>query len=162
MAIIIDGHNLIPKIKGLSLSDPDDERKLIELLQEYCRFHRKKVEVFFDGAPPGQARSQTFGLVTARFVRQGKTADEAIRERLVRLKRAGPNWTVVSSDLQVQAAARRARAQVVSAEQFAGSLMQTLAGNAETPDDQREVQLDDEEIEQWLQIFGNRKNRGAE
>ena len=29
---VVDGHNLVPKVPGMSLSDPDDETKLISLL----------------------------------------------------------------------------------------------------------------------------------
>lgn len=161
MSIIIDGHNLIPKIQGLTLRDLDDEQKLIELLQEYCRLQRKRVEVYFDNAPPGQTRSQKFGLVTAHFVRSSRTADDAIRERLRQLKRAAQNWTVVSSDLQVQAAARWARARTISSEQFARQMIQTLAAGEEPAGEPREPDLADEEIEQWLKLFGGTKDTGA-
>jgi predicted RNA-binding protein with PIN domain len=154
MSIIIDGHNLIPKIEGLSLRDPEDERKLIEMLQEYCRLQRKKAEVFFDNAPPAQARSQRFGQVMARFVRSGRTADDAIRDRLGQLKHSAQNYTVVSSDFQVQVAAREAHAQVVSSDQFAQQLRKTLMNAEGTTAEPREPRLDDEEIEDWLRLFG--------
>jgi predicted RNA-binding protein with PIN domain len=155
MSIIIDGHNLIPKIQGLALNDLDDEHKLIELLLEYCRLQRKKVEVFFDNAPPTQARSQNYGLVTARFVRQGKTADDAIRERLGQLKRTAQNWTVVSSDREVLAAARWAKAQTLTTDQFANQLRQALNAGPERPEGQGQPEpaLDEAEIENWLKIF---------
>ena len=82
MAYLIDGHNLIPKIAGLSLSAIDDEQELINRLQAYCRRERKTVEVFFDQAPPGFAGTRAYGAVKAHFVRKGRTADEAIRLRL--------------------------------------------------------------------------------
>ncbi len=154
MSVIIDGHNLIPKLNGLSLHDLDDEERLIELLQEYCRLSRKKVEVFFDNAPPTQARSQKFGLVTARFIRQGKTADEAIRERLRQLKRTAQNWTVISSDHEVLAAARWAKAHTLTTDQFAGLLKQVLNAGLEKPAGQQEPALDAQEIKNWLKIFG--------
>ncbi len=106
MPYLIDGHNLIPKIPGLSLQAEDDEQQLITLLLEFCRLQRKQVEVYFDNAPPGGVRARNFGNVIARFVRQGSTADQAIRQRLERLGRAARNWTVVSSDLAVQTEAR--------------------------------------------------------
>ena len=56
MPYIIDGHNLIPRIPDLSLQDIDDEMQLVEMLQDFCRISRKKVEVYFDNAPPGQLR----------------------------------------------------------------------------------------------------------
>ena len=37
MPYLIDGHNLIPKVRGLSLQSMDDEMELVELLQEFCR-----------------------------------------------------------------------------------------------------------------------------
>lgn len=40
--ILIDGHNLIPKIHGLSLKMLDDEMELIQILSEYARLSRKK------------------------------------------------------------------------------------------------------------------------
>ncbi len=41
MPTIIDGHNLIPKVRGLSLQRLDDELELIQKLQTYCRVRRK-------------------------------------------------------------------------------------------------------------------------
>src|SRR5215470_4210350 len=105
MPYLIDGHNLIPRL-GLRLDSVDDEMELISVLQEFCRLERRQVEVFFDGAPTSQAGTRKQGAVTAYFIRQGTTADDAIRDRLKKLGRSARNWTVVSSDRQVQANAR--------------------------------------------------------
>jgi predicted RNA-binding protein with PIN domain len=153
MPIIIDGHNLIPRIPGLSLQSVNDETQLIEMLQEYCRKSRKKIEVFFDNAPPGTPRARTYTNLTARFIREGMTADHAIRGKLKRLGREARNWTVVSSDHEVQSAARAARATVVSSDDFARRLLQTLAGSpveGENP----ERPLSEEELDDWLTLFG--------
>jgi predicted RNA-binding protein with PIN domain len=85
MAYLIDGHNLIAKIPGLNLYDIDDEVQLIQILQIFCRQSRKRVEVYFDNAPPGNVRTRKYGLVTAHFVRRGSTADAAIQSRLKKL-----------------------------------------------------------------------------
>jgi predicted RNA-binding protein with PIN domain len=153
MPLIIDGHNLIPKIPGLSLQAIDDETQLVEMLGEYCRRSRRQVEVFFDNAPPGVPRARAFGRLTARFVRAGVPADQAIREKLVRLGKAARNWTVVSSDHQVQAAARAVRATVLSAEAFAQELHKTLEASPLKPD-APEDKLSPEELESWLKLFG--------
>jgi predicted RNA-binding protein with PIN domain len=115
----VDGHNLIPKV-GLRLDSFDDEMELLAVLQEFARLHRRQVEVYFDGAPAAASRS--FGLVTAHFVRIGRTADDAIEQELARLARAARNWTVVSSDHAVQNAASGAHAVVLSSEAFARQL----------------------------------------
>ena len=85
MPYLVDGHNLIPHLPGLSLKAIDDELELIEWLRAFCQQKRKDVEVFFDQAPPGYAASRRYGRVTAHFVRQGTTVDAAIHARLVRL-----------------------------------------------------------------------------
>lgn len=155
MPYLIDGHNLIPKIPGLNLQALDDEEQLIQLLQEYCRRQRKQIEVFFDNAPPGGVRARNFGLVVARFVRQGSTADQAIGERLVRLGRLARNWTVVSSDLAVQSSARAAQARVMPSEVFARLLVKALDEQAVDPGENRQAGVSTDELDDWLKLFGD-------
>ena len=73
MPYLIDGHNLIPKL-GLKLADPDDEIQLIERLGEFCQIQQTQVEIYFDGATPGQPSLRRFGRVTAHFIRKGMIA----------------------------------------------------------------------------------------
>ena len=153
MPYLIDGHNLIPKVAGLSLKAIDDEMQLIELLQEYCRIRGKQAEVFFDNSPPGQPGSGSFGPVTARFVREGRTADDAIAARLKRLGRSARNWTVVSSDRAVQAAAREAQAQVLSSEAFSGQLKEILQESDTDMNERTQPSLSPDEIDDWLDLF---------
>ncbi|NOY99984.1 MAG: hypothetical protein GXP40_12430 [Chloroflexi bacterium] len=152
MPYLIDGHNLIPKI-GLSLHSLDDEMQLVAILREFCRLQRKRVDVYFDGAPPGQNGARKFGAVTAYFVRQGRTADDAIRSRLQKLGNAARNWTVVSSDRAVQANARAARAACVSSDAFARQVTQARLANLENPAE--ESTLSPEEVDEWMKIFGD-------
>ena len=155
MPYIIDGHNLIPKVPGLSLQEMDDEQHLLEMLQEFCRRQRKQVDVFFDNAPPGGMRARNLGSVTARFVRQGATADDAIRKRLVNLGRAARNWTVVSSDQAVQAEARASQAQSMPSETFARLMMQALDDSRVDQGETADATLAPEELDEWLQLFGS-------
>ena len=155
MPYLIDGHNLIPKL-GLRLDSMDDEMELIAILREFCRLEQRQVEVFFDGAPPDQARTQKVGAVTARFVRLGTTADDAIRNRLKSLGKAARNWTVVTSDRQVQAEARAARAEVMPSDSFAGMLKQ--ARNA-APKPMEDRKLSPQEVDEWLKLFEERRHK---
>ena len=61
MRWIIDGHNLIPHIPGLSLSDLDDEDKLILWIQEFLKGNHDSVELYFDKAAIGQTKNQVTG-----------------------------------------------------------------------------------------------------
>ena len=150
MPYLIDGHNLIPKL-GLRLDSIDDEAELISILQEFCRRKGKQqVEVYFDGAPAPHAGTRKLGAVAAHFVLLGKTADEAIRKHLKRLGKNAKNWTVVTSDRQVQVEARALRAQIISSDTFAKELQQTQPPSSKISRDQK---LSDDEVNEWLQIF---------
>jgi len=162
MPYIVDGHNLIPKIPGLSLRAIDDEMQLIELLQEFCRVQRKALEVYFDNAPPGQARLRKYGWVTAYFIRQGTSADQAIRNRLEKLGRATSDWIVVSSDLAVQAAARRSGASVVKAEDFSRQMQKALQGIGQASEKGADTILKPDEVEAWLKFFEGESQNGED
>ena len=163
MNYIIDGHNLIAKIEGLSLSMPDDEQRLIELLNRFGELRRHKLEVYFDGAPVGQAGMRNYGRVRAYFVIASQTADDAIRRRMLKMGRSGreaKNWVLVSSDRSVQMAGHAAHAQVMSSEDFASqlqtSLLQSKAGKPEKRDDQP---MSEAELKEWLTIFSRRSKK---
>lgn len=158
MLVIVDGHNLVPKIPGLSLSDFDDEMKLVKLLQEYARLRRRQVEVYFDNPPPGQPRVRKVGTIHVRFARPGYNADEEIRSRLAQLGSAARNSIVVSSDQRVQVYARGARAQVASSENFSQELQATLETPQSGKDSQKEETLNVAEINYWLRIFGENQD----
>jgi predicted RNA-binding protein with PIN domain len=159
MNYIIDGHNLISKIPELNLSMLDDEQRLIELLNRFVRGSRHRLEVYFDRAPAGQAGVLNFGKVRAHFVTASSSADDAIRMRLARLGRSAANWMVVSSDRSVQAAAREAHAQVVSAEKFASRIQASLHANTNGMKEVKDQPLSEDEVNEWLRIFTGRNKK---
>ena len=153
MPYLIDGHNLIPKL-GLRLDSMDDEMELIAILQEFCRLERKQVEVYFDGAPTNKAGTRKHGSVTAHFVPLKSTADNAIRSRLKKMGKSAKNWTVVSSDRQVQAEARAAQADIISSDAFARQLNQARSSAPKPTDDRK---LSNQEVDDWLKFFSDGK-----
>ena len=155
MPYIIDGHNLIPKL-GLRLNAMDDEMELVAILQEYSRLERKQVEVYFDGAPAHHAGTRKLGTVTAHFVPLGTTADEAIRKRLKKMGKSAKNWTVVSSDRQVQTETRAVQAAIISSDIFARQLKQAR-NTAPKPTDNRK--LSNQEVDDWMKVFEQRNHK---
>lgn len=151
MHFLVDGHNLIPKIPGLSLRDLEDERRLIRMLQEYCRLSRNSAEVYFDQAAPGSVRIQQYGTIKAHFIQSGITADQAIIARLQRLGKAAANWTVISSDRRVQVEARALRARVMTSENFARRMLKQLEDSSN--EEVRNVFLKEQELSEWLKVF---------
>jgi predicted RNA-binding protein with PIN domain len=150
MPYLIDGHNLIPKL-GLRLDSLDDEMELVGRLQEFCRLRRAQVEVYFDGAPPGQASTRKEGMVTAHFVRKGSSADAAIENRLLKMKKSAKSWTVVSSDRRVQRAAGAAQAATMPADDFAKEMHQ--AQSEHKSKSKSETELSPSEVDEWLETF---------
>lgn len=150
MPYLIDGHNLIPKV-GLHLNSPDDEMELVAILKEFARLKRQQVEVYFDGAPIGQAGTRKLGTVRAHFVPLGQTADSAIRSRLNRMEKDAKNWIIVSSDHEVQSAARVVRAQIVTSEEFVKMLR--AATNSAPKANTENKKLSAQEVDEWLKLF---------
>ena len=150
MPYLIDGHNLIPKV-GLRLDSPDDEMELVAILQEFARLRRQQVEVYFDGAPVGQAGTKSLGTIRTHFVRLGHTADEAIRSRLNKMAKDARNWTVVSSDREIQSMARVTHAQFISSEEFANMLRSTVS--SDTKANTTDKKLSPAEVDEWLKLF---------
>ncbi len=150
MPYLIDGHNLIPKV-GLHLNSPDDEMELVAILKEFARLKRQQVEVYFDGAPIGQAGTRKLGTVRAHFVPLGQTADSAIRSRLKKMEKDAKNWIIVSSDHEVQSAARVVRAQVVTSDEFVKMLR--AATNSAPKANTENKKLSAQEVDEWLKLF---------
>jgi len=153
MPFLIDGHNLIPDLPGVTLKDVDDELELVKRLQRFSRQTRSKVEVYFDQAPPGQAGKKSFGLVAAFFVARDQTADEAIGRRLASLGKEAKNWTVVSSDGDVLRAAKTHQAQVLSVQEFNGLLARKNPTQKRIKSDKWDPSLSDGDVDYWMRLF---------
>jgi len=161
MRILVDGHNLIPNLPGLSLGAIDDEVALIQLLQNYARRSRHTIEVFFDGAPPGQAGVRAYGMVSASFVSAKTIADKAIRDRLDALGAQAKQTRVVSSDRQVQAEARAHGAQSLPSAEFAREVLAAQTASGAPPRGRKpgpkkstlEPPLSPDQVQDWLDLF---------
>jgi uncharacterized protein len=153
MSYIIDGHNLIPKIPGLSLAQVDDETRLIRLLMTFCQKKKSRVVVFFDKAAPGHQGGRTFGAVSAIFVSDRRKADDAIHDYLAAHRREARNFTVVSSDRQVQRDATSMRARILSTENFADLLSGCVFSEAPIQGEAEPDLLSPEEITEWERLF---------
>lgn len=161
MPYIIDGHNLIPNIPSLRLDAVDDEIELIQRLQRFQRKCRKKIEVYFDNAAPGESRTQRYGSVTAHFIHPNSTADAAIIRKLEELGGAARTWTVVSSDREVVKAAQVAQARHIRSEDFVDQLISTeenYGGNFNADESKFDLSLSPDEVEEWLQLFRGNEN----
>jgi predicted RNA-binding protein with PIN domain len=153
MPYLIDGHNLIPHIPGLHLSDLDDENKLIQILSKFASQNRSAIEVFFDQAPAAGSGTKVFGLVKAHYIRSGSTADQAIKNRLSKLGNSAKNWTVVSSDREVLSEAKSYQSQIRKSSDFAKVLTGGTRRGTSVDDKLEQPEISEDEVEFWLNQF---------
>jgi predicted RNA-binding protein with PIN domain len=153
MTYIIDGHNLIPKVPGLSLEQMDDEIRLIQRLIKFCQKKRARIVVYFDKAAPGYKSGSNYGAVSVIFVSNRRKADDAIHDYLIAHRREARNLTVVSSDRQVQRDASSLHSQVLSTETFAELLDASLFSPGKGGGSSEQELLTPDEVAEWEKLF---------
>ena len=153
MPYLVDGHNLIGKMPEIHLDDPEDEKQLIQLLSEFFKGVGKNGTVYFDQRSPGGLPKYKFGRLHVEFIRAPNTADQAIRSKLRRLGGEARNYTVVTSDREVEIAAKALGARVIHSQNFAHLLL-----DQPSPGDKEEkpnLALSTKDVELWEKIFKN-------
>ena len=109
------------------------------------------------GLPGGPSVALSGGGVEVVFASAGRTADGIISER-IRHARDPRGLTIVSSDREVIAVAEARGARVVLSEEFATRLS-APPGTADTSP-REDVHLSADEVEQWLNVFEERRRTG--
>jgi predicted RNA-binding protein with PIN domain len=123
MRWLIDGYNVIRRDPGLRAAEAESleagRAALLRLVAAAARRTTDRFTVVFDGARVGP-RAALPGQIEVVFSPPGRTADDVLADRV---RRAGAGGAVVvSSDRAVQGAARRARCEAVTAEEFVRQL----------------------------------------
>jgi hypothetical protein len=162
---LIDGHNLIGSLPDLSLSDPDDEAKLVLRLIGFAARTGKKICVIFDrGVPAGRSRLGN-AVVEVVFANPVGTAD-ALMIRRIRDARHPQDLVVVSSDRGVLAEARARKLRTFTSPEFAAQLATPAPparsanrGAASAPDKPSDVYVSKNEVEYWIKRFSERGDR---
>lgn len=157
MHYLIDGHNLIAQMSGIQLSDVDDEAQLVARLRRWMVAGRKRrITVYFDGGLPGGRDPQlSGGSLTAVFASVGQEADGLLIRR-IRKVRNPPEYTLVTSDRVIRAAAERRGMPVIDSHAFGAALDLELAERQDTQPSEsfkENPMLDEKEVSEWMQLF---------
>ena len=171
--VIVDGYNLIlrsSRLKpGPNRTLRESRDKLVNLLSWMMGANDVRYLVVFDGADAG-GRDETSGRVQVTYSRPPDKADDVIR-RLVEKKVGGDEAiTVVTADLEVARHARAMGADISLADLFlAAALGDAGRAAAEAADDTAEsesqdkpVSLSKKEIEEWAELFRQRRTPASE
>ena len=154
MHYLVDGHNLIAKMPDISLADPDDEAQLALRLKGWtARQRRRRVTVVFDGGlAGGEATALSGGSVTVVFAPGGRTADSLLIRRIQAVKNPA-EYTLVSSDRELIAAAETRRMPCLRSERFAAGLVREKKSKAPAAPKREDPQLSQSEVDEWLSLF---------
>ena len=148
---IIDGNNLIGKIRSLQKLQQSDKQsareKLAFLIESYFREKKVKVSLHFDGF-----QNTPIKLASAKIIySENKSADDRIKSEISAFK--NPKLiTVVTSDNNLREFARVCSASVISSEDFSAEL------NRRNDKDEEEQRIRDmNSVEEFKKIFNVKK-----
>lgn len=156
MHFLVDGHNLIAKMPDISLSDPDDEAQLILRLRSWVAASAKRrVTVYFDGGLPGGREPHLSGArLEVVFAAGGRPADDMLIRHIQRVRNPA-EYTLVSSDREIIAAAEKRRMPFLLAQDFAPELAADApAAEPPPPTAADKPMLSDAEVAAWMKLFG--------
>ena len=156
MPLLVDGNNLL---HAAWKHDPErlaSRSTLCVLLGTWSQRFRDPVHVVFDGPSPTAARREQIGHPDISMTFSGAVSADAVIIRELETHSAARRLTVVSSDREIRAAARRRRASSVASEEFWARLVARLAQEPGQPLEPREKRagLGDEQMDVWLREFG--------
>jgi uncharacterized protein len=164
MPIVIDGYNLlnVTGIVGRGIGPGSLQRSRLALLNFLAASIDPKelphTTIVFDAhdPPPGLPRVVRHRGMTVSFAAKQQTADELIAT-LICENSAPRRLVVVSSDHEVQRAARRRRAKPVDSDVWYAELIRARRRRDEAAADEPEhpaVPLLEEDVNYWLRQFG--------
>jgi len=158
MPLLIDGYN----VYHAALKFSSEWSRLVPMglcrlvAQDMCRLGEAAVVVFDWPEPRGQfLKVEPEGYVRIIYAGPGRDADSAL-EKLIKDNSAPRRLTVVSSDRQVQRAARRRRARILKADEY----LEALQMRSEQPPDRPQEPIEkrrgvaEGDLTEWLELFG--------
>ena len=155
MSIIVDGYNYIGRSTELTLQDTGARDKIIYLFGQYCARAQKMLTIVFDGSYSGQQvdRKRQYGRVTVIYTSPIYSADHAIKKMVsAQETKRRKTLTVVSSDNEIADYVKAHGASAVKSEEFENEIIRTLT--EEKPLDRVNIHISDEEVQEWLKLFG--------
>ena len=149
MPYLLDGNNLIGRVRRTAQPSPEDRAALVAEIAGRLRQTRAKATIFFDG--PAGERASALGSLSVR-VPSGGSADDAIVREIERAAAPG-EAVVVTADRGLAARCRDAGAKVCSPDDFFARF-----GAAQPAPAGREA-AGKVDVEEWMRYFEDESNR---
>lgn len=160
MHYLIDAHNLIAQHPDIDLEDPNDEVKLVLAMRSWVAAQaagrKRLVTLYFDGGLPGGRRADLSGAgIEVVFAPAGQPADNLLIRRIKKVRNPR-EYTLVTGDRQIIQAAQKRYMPVITAEAFAGRLVEEREKRqaAAKPAAGDDPTITADEVQEWLDLFG--------
>ena len=152
MPYLLDGNNLIGRVRRTARPGEEDRGALVAELSERLRATRAHAVLFFDG--PAGSRASSLGPLTIREAAAGGGgADQAILDEVGRARAPG-ECIVVTADRGLAARVREAGGKVCSPEDFFSRF-----GRGPQRATREAPSRDRVDVEDWLRWFEDEGNR---
>jgi len=157
--IIIDAWNVIWKIPDLASLIPEDlqlaRQRFNMLLQN--QFQNKSIiyKIIYDGQSGMISSNAENRKQDIRFTKNPENADQNIIN-FIKTKKKPQQWTIVSSDNEVQMRAKNLGASVISSEDFIKKLNKRHLEKSLIPK-KVNPNISREEIDYWLEMFEDKE-----
>jgi uncharacterized protein len=154
MPLIIDGHNLLYAVRGITEGQIVSEIRLCTILSDYLRQMRQRGEIIFDGIGP-RDKSGLAGTVNLEVSFSGAYIDaDTIIEERIKVSTAPKRLTVISNDHRLVKAAKARKAVAITADDFWGQVFKKLSRKRREPEPQsKRVGITEGETDFWLKFF---------
>ena len=149
MNYLVDGHNLIGSMPDISLSDHDDEFKLVMQLRKVATAKKgRHVVVVFDRGVYGHKQSLNGYGVTCHFALSPEDADTQIIRRIKQTSKP-KEWALVTADRRIIDVAHQYGMRVMPNAILVQQMARQTSAKTEYHDEKPEVPLSAVQIEQW-------------
>jgi predicted RNA-binding protein with PIN domain len=156
MPYIIDGNNLINSAPDLSIDDQDAKLKIIDIVQNYQQARKNKVMLVFnelsDNCEYHRFISEKFSITCPEC---NDSVDAEIK-RMLESCNHPQDMIVVTSNHELKKHARKKGIKTVNSIEFYFELKRYCRVSGKKEEQQKRIHnaLSDNEVDQWLQIFG--------
>ena len=154
MTIIVDGNNIMGQTPGWHVDFAKSRNELLRKIADYAWLKKSRVTVVFDGAPhEGMPDGAALRGVKVRYSSAESSADDLIFH-LVESSKDKRGLTVVTSDRNLAFRVRSEGASVIRSGEFTRDMEDLLISSG---CDDKEKQIVDADVDEWLAYFGLKK-----
>jgi predicted RNA-binding protein with PIN domain len=159
MFLIVDGYNLLRVAEKIEGCESITDAALCTMIAQYLRQIGATGLVVFDGiGPPDKNPFENISRMEVLFSGRHADADSIIINK-ISLDSAPKGLVIVSSDNELQAAARKRKAISVKSQIFFPQMLAELSKKRKHPQEppEKRTGITEGETEEWLRTFGFKK-----